>query len=498
MILPVRPTSIAERNSQLSLRVAENETSGDTPDVDNNAAPATYTSKRSLLRGGSWVLINRISAAAFFLVANALLARSLPPDEMAGFLLSFSFVIFCGTLGGLGLHLFLVREMPLCLRQGDAETLRTLLRRVYMLGTVGSVGVGLAFFFWVEALAYFFPRFATVAAVGWTVAVWIVLQAVLQIVAESLRGLRHVGWASFFGGASGGAAFALSFLLLIGGNLLISGQLYLKGVATWATVSAGAGLIGGAMLLAYRLKFLSWQDVQLPVRYRLPGSLRITSEAVPYMMATVCILLMNQVDLWIVGSLCSAEETAIYGCVSRLMFVTTLPLIVVNGVMAPMISDWHSRGRNDALQRMLRLAASGVAFPAILMGTIALLWGDGLLGLMFGPRYSTGGTIFALLCLGQIGFACGGSSGLLLMMSGHARAAMLVNGVSVVGLSLLAVLGASLGGATAVAAVAAGAWIVNKLLLVLMAYRQTGIRTYCYLSIGDLRETITKIRQATT
>ena len=118
------------------------------------------------------------------------------------------------------------------------------------------------------------------------------------------------------------------------------------------------------------------------------------------------------------GVLSGPEEAGVFAVANRIALLLAFGLAAVNAIAAPLISHLYATDNHNELQRMLTLAAKGIALytlPAA-CGMIALApW---LLGL-FGAEFSIGLLPLYWLIAGQTINALAGSVGILLIMTGH-------------------------------------------------------------------------------
>ena len=128
----------------------------------------------------------------------------------------------------------------------------------------------------------------------------------------------------------------------------------------------------------------------------------------------------HRVDVLLLGYLLAADQVGIYGnALAAASFVPTL-LKAVNSIFGPMISDLHTRGEEDLLQRLFRTTTKwvfGFTFPLV---AVLVAFGAPFMG-FFGAEFRAGGVVLALLAVGHLVNVGTGSVGNLLVMSGHQR-----------------------------------------------------------------------------
>ncbi|MEP7346032.1 MAG: oligosaccharide flippase family protein [Gemmatimonadaceae bacterium] len=153
------------------------------------------------------------------------------------------------------------------------------------------------------------------------------------------------------------------------------------------------------------------------------------------------LIISQQADLIVVGTITSASQVAEYTAASQL----TIPLaIVVNSitfVAQAMIADLYARGDKVALQSLIRAvtrANVAVALPVML----ATIFGGKLLLGLFGPAYLSAYPVLIVLMGAKLVIALSGSlAGYLLTMTEHQTpAAWIIGGAALLNLILTLIL----------------------------------------------------------
>jgi O-antigen/teichoic acid export membrane protein len=138
------------------------------------------------------------------------------------------------------------------------------------------------------------------------------------------------------------------------------------------------------------------------------------------------------VDLIVVGTFLSTSESALYGAASSLTLLLNFGQLSVNFVAAPMIADFHARGRREDLQRMVRLvmAASAIVTLPVLLGLV--FFGKFILRL-YGPTFDAAYPVLLVLAAASTWVSLVGSlAGFLLTMTDYQREAARIIGASAV------------------------------------------------------------------
>src|SRR5215204_4453754 len=101
--------------------------------------------KRRLMRGGGWAFGVKILVALTGLISSALLARLLSPPELGTYILAYSILNVGTSLGALGLTGTVVRLVAEGMGLNLFGRVRRVIRVVLGVGTLGALGVGLAY-----------------------------------------------------------------------------------------------------------------------------------------------------------------------------------------------------------------------------------------------------------------------------------------------------------------------------------------------------------------
>lgn len=198
-----------------------------------------------------------------------------------------------------------------------------------------------------------------------------------------------------------------------------------------------------------------------------PLSRRWFSGFWPFLSLAVVGALTTQLGTLMVGLVADETSTAFYRVAERMAVLVSLPLVVLNAVIASGVVRSHAAGDRTTLMTLVRRARSVALAGAIPLGLVIIVFGDEIIGAMFGSEYVDGSRVpLVILVLGQwINVACG-SVGLVLSMCGHEKIVLreqaLALGMAGVSLPPVIVV-AGVTGASVVMAVALALWNLRLL-----------------------------------
>jgi O-antigen/teichoic acid export membrane protein len=447
-----------------------------------SAAPM-HLLRRRLLSGGAWAFAGKILIALAGLVSSALLARLLSPQEAGAYILAVSIVSLGTTLGALGLTGTVVRLVA----QGMGLNLFGWVRRVITVvvgvGTLGALGIGLAYLLFGRYLAEVVFKAPTLAAVSGLVAGWIVVGTLQGVFSETFRGFHDIRLATILGGQTSGTATGVATVGLISASLfllwLVEGQATLSTVVLLAVCSGAVSTLVAGWLLHRKVAGLPLRSPDENKKADLRAVFgEVLSVSWPLLVTAIFNFARTNVDVWVLGAFRPQGEVALYGFANRLVSMVTMPLIMVNAVVPPLIAEMYFQGRREYLERTLRAVATLSGIPALLTSMACIFFAAPIMGFVFGDDYRGGAIALSLLSVGLLASVLAGSCGVVLTYSGHQKTMMTI-AIATSAATFAAML--AVAGPYGIAGVAvarmAGQVLQNALMLV-MVKRKTGMWTH--------------------
>jgi O-antigen/teichoic acid export membrane protein len=227
---------------------------------------------------------------------------------------------------------------------------------------------------------------------------------------------------------------ALSICKPLSALVLFALMLFL-GWRLWGAVVAyllSAALAMGVAFYFVRTYFIGGHFARITPRYEL-RSLAVFS--LPLFLLSVLQRTTNQLEIYILGLLGAAEAVGIFNVAASTAALSTIALVSLNAIFAPLISDLYSRGQSTELEGLLKLATRwSILFstPALL---IVCLFAKPILA-VFGSDFTAGAASLVILSAGQFMNGATGPVGVTLSMSGYSGLNLL-NTVAVLGCNLV-------------------------------------------------------------
>ncbi|SFK75953.1 lipopolysaccharide biosynthesis protein [Shimia haliotis] len=361
------------------------------------------------LRSGSVVGGIKLVSVPLVLSISVLLARWLGPEEYGVYAISWSLATIGAAAVSGGVSQYLTRRVAMLNTKNRHPDIRPAI-------TASMQFVTLAALLFLLVLAIGWMLDATPLELSGQTIVMIFLCAafigVMNIGSAGLRGLER---------ASEGQLYLLivaplaSILLLF---LLMQMPIPRTSWAALAAMAVGYGF--GASLSQLRLRRLTKDFGRSGSAHALIPALAVQSKG--YIAYTTLMIVGLQLNLILVGFLLQGEHVSYYNLADKAAQFVSLPVGILELLMATRVVSLHSEGNFGALQKLYRtLSLAGVAAALLIAGLLYLL-GEHIISLLLGPSYA--GNIYpvlVLLLVAQLIRAAFGPVTMTLLMTGHQK-----------------------------------------------------------------------------
>ncbi len=443
-----------------------------------------------LIQGGIIAVIGKSAVALGVVLVHALVARLLSPEETGLFMLALSMVTVAAVIADFGFGKTLLRTIPDAIANGDKVRALSHIRHVFLAGTLTIIATALVlvspFGIWMAGKLSHGPLLGELMPL---VALWLIVTVVMSLLAETCRGFHHIAAAIFYGGALTGLGNILIVLFSLSIAWYTLAEITLKQVISLFIV---AGFILAVLAILKLLKRLKARDGTSDSSIK-----RLFRMAWPFWVSSLALILLTHAEIWILGYLRSPEEVAAFALVARLALLVSFPLVIVNSILPPLISELYAKADIMKMERMLRISAGLTTLCSLVIFLALLIAGDWLPRFLFGDYFSGNWNIMMILAAGWLFHVWAGSGGFVLNMTDNQRSAMIINLVGGC-LTLLAGLWLTslYGGLGMAIASSSGLILVNIFMLLIIRYK-LNIRIYAGLSgLYDLKQELIKRRQA--
>jgi len=408
-------------------------------------------------------------------LVNALVARLLSPEETGLFMLALSIVTVAAVIADFGFGKTLLRTIPDAMASGEQARALSHVRGVFVAGSLTIIVTAVIlispFGVWVagklshgQLLGEMMPM----------IALWLIVTVVISLLAETCRGFHHIASAIFYGGTLTGLGNILIVSLVLGTAWVTSVSVSLKQIITLFILAGSVLAVFAVLKLIKRLRMeATGSDRSIK---------RIFKMAWPFWVSSMALVLLTQAEIWVLGYFRPPEEVAAFALVAKLALLVSFPLVIINSVLPPLISELYAGKNIQKMERMLRISAGITTFCSLTIFIVLFIFGDDLSQLLFGDYFAGNWNIMMVLASGWLFHVWSGSGGFVLNMTDNQRSAMIINIVAGF-LTVFAGLWLTImyGGLGMAIASASGLTLVNILML-LVIRKKLKIRIYAGLS----------------
>lgn len=337
-----------------------------------------------LFKGGSILFVGLVVELAISFVAKVLMARFLGKYDYGIATLGITTLAFGSAVLLLGMNNGVGRYLP---RYDDDSDRKGVIISAVQVVVGASVAAAVVVGLLAEPIATHLlgePAAATVlrvAALGLPFATLLKLSiGVIQGMQESIPKvlIRNIGQP------------IIRFTLIAGVIALGLGS---TGIVWAYTVTfAAAALLGTYYVLT---KTPAVADVDPTFRRR-----ELVAFSAPLMMMTTMVMLLSNLDIFLISYFRSTAEVGTYNVVYPLSELLTVTLSAFSFIFMPAISELHANGREGEMERIYRVVTKWIFLMTLPLFLVILFFPETVIGLTFGAEYVEGAAALVVLSFG--------------------------------------------------------------------------------------------------
>lgn len=256
------------------------------------------------------------------------------------------------------------------------------------------------------------------------------------------------------------------------GALAITGVERSAGTVLFATViSLSIVAVGQATGL---IRYLPPQVRTARPQYEARRWIRV---AVPIVIFTVFVQLMERSDVLIVGMFLSPKEVAVYHAASRTSTIVQFAMVALLAFTTPTFSALYAAGKREELKILVARVFRWTLLGTVLVAIALIGLSERIMGL-FGSGFTEGTVALVVLVVGQVFLSITSPAVQLLLMTGHQDITILIYGASAALNILLNMILIPAFGIEGAAVGTALAWVVTTWWLNLTVRRRLNIRAF--------------------
>lgn len=400
---------------------------------------------REVARGTLLAFVLKVIGAGLAFAFNVAIARLLGAEGAGLFFLALSVTAIGSVIGRIGLDNTLLRFIATHAAKGETSQVKGVYALGMRIAVIASGTLALSGFWlapWMSAEVFQKPELAE--PLRW-MCLAILPFAILNLQAESLKGLKHIREA----------------LLIQSIGVPLLGLLLIWPLATFGGVEGVTWTYLAATIMIALMGVWAWQRT----------TAGFTAPAAPYPSANLwasckplfITSLMNQAVLpWapflLLGIWVDSQDVGIFGAASRVAMLVSIMLMTINNVLAPKFAELYAKGEMAIMGQTARRAALIITLLTSPIFFI-LVFGGKWVMLLFGPEFIEGTLALAILAMGQFVNTLTGSVNHFLIVTGNEVivrnitlfATFWLVTISIILIPLLGIIGAAIASASSVA-----------------------------------------------
>lgn len=361
--------------------------------------------KKSIFKKGFWTLLYRSLGAALVFFSTLFFARVLNVEEFGLFSLGLTAATIVSVLVRGGMDNVVLKQVAANLLDSKQVSSGYI---YYPLIAVCTTGLFISIILWFSADMisvdlFNKPKLGEVLQLF----CWVILPlSIVFILSEVNKALGRTEHAAFYQ-----TVFPPTITLFIVALFWHVDRLSLN-VLVYA-VAIGYSATAIVLLFSIRVYIFSFSKTKV-------GFVCLVKQGMPMLLLSAGALVMSWSDTIILGFFSSSVEVGVYYAASRTVLVTTLVLVAVNAVTAPMYARLYKEGE---LKKLVELAqkSSMLMWLVIMLPTGVLFILPEWVMSWFGESYESGAPILVVLAVGQLVNVACGSVGCLLTMTGNEK-----------------------------------------------------------------------------
>ena len=211
----------------------------------------------------------------------------------------------------------------------------------------------------------------------------------------------------------------------------------------------------------------------------LPGG-DLMRFSLPLLIGIVMALVMNWIDVLLLGRYAGSKTVGIYDAGSSLSRLLQFPLNALEFVFLPIAGELHARGQSKELARTYQVLTKWVFFLTFPIFLILFTYPEQIITFLFGPRFIVAVPALRILACGYLFHTLWGPNGILMVIIGMTRE---ISQVSIIG-ALINIAANYLliswyaQGTIGAASASIATYVALNLLVSYIIFRKTGIHPF--------------------
>jgi O-antigen/teichoic acid export membrane protein len=347
------------------------------------------------------------------IIVSVFLGRTLGAEGLGVINISNRLVAILLVVCMFGMRQVLIKEIAIGHNKKDLKKIGDALKTAYIFNVGISIFVSIIFILLSPWLAYSFFK---VPELEWVLVISFMafpFQILTRIFSSGLSGYRKIWQASLVDQTL--SVFIVSVILL---------AYYLSGIEITLINVVIAYVIG--RFITTIVLGVYWHTLFSSALKKEQKTKELLKTAFPILLVSLTSTIYKNIDIIMIGWLCSAKEAGIYAVASRIAIVSGFLLNVANSSVAPKFATLYDDNKKMELQKLVQFVT--VILFLMSLGILAISVGFGTFILsIWGLEFTSGYLVLVILAIGQFFNVATGTVGTLLTMTGYEKKLLSVN-----------------------------------------------------------------------
>ena len=381
--------------------------------------------KSELLRGGALAFVIKIFGLACAYVFTYVITRSYGAEAWGIFSLSLAILTISSIFGKFGTDIASMRLVSKFETNGNAHQVRPLYLNVLLIVSTLSILVNIILYLSSSKLAIeVFDNEKLIDAFQ-LMSFGVLPLSLISVNAQNFRGLKQIGYYSFFSNASRNlfSLASVSFLLICG----------CMNFSDHSLVGVAAYLI--ALYLAALISTLLWRSRLKSIKEKSTEDFsfkELISYSIPQIPTTTMVFINGWLDGIMLGIYMSEFSVGVYNVALKISTLLQLPELALNSISGAQISRAYYKKDINEIQN-ISIKATKIIFYTVLPTLIILFFLRYPILRIFGEEFTQAHSSLMILATGFFVSSYIGPVGQILTMSGKQKYINIVQIFSVAG-----------------------------------------------------------------
>ncbi|WP_179318043.1 flippase [Winogradskyella helgolandensis] len=352
-------------------------------------------------------MLVKVTGMCCAVAVSIFLGHTLGADGLGVINLSSKIVSILLTFGLFGFSHVIIKEIAIALDTKAYSYVSNVMHTAYWFNCILSLTIAVIFILiapWLANTVFDEPRLTYPLILGLVI---MTPQVLSRIFSSGLIGYRKI-WQSNL------VDQALSIVIT---GVILLGLYFSKTEVTINRVAIAYAI--GSLVVTISVG-LYWRSIHKSQGDRTLVTKKLLKVGTPLFVASLTVLVINSLDIIILGWFTDTKQIGIYTVASRVALLTSFVLQILNSTLSPKIAALYASEKKEELNKLIQGVTKGLMFFGIVILLIFVVFGKWILGI-WGEEFKVGYTILIILGVGQFVNLATGSVGIILIMTGFEK-----------------------------------------------------------------------------